>query len=50
MAQVDFPYGKKRNWELDTADVDIGLKSVAERCGLSPPSHPFALFMCVAAV
>jgi len=31
MAQVDFPYGKKRNWELDTADVDIGLKSVSDR-------------------
>lgn len=31
MAQVDFPYGKKRNWELDTADADIGLKSIPER-------------------
>lgn len=37
MAQIDLPYGKKRKWELDTADVDIGLKSVAERCCF--PSH-----------
>ncbi|KAF9454084.1 hypothetical protein P691DRAFT_798360 [Macrolepiota fuliginosa MF-IS2] len=31
MAKIDFPYGKKRNWELDTADADIGLKSITER-------------------
>jgi len=31
MARIDFPYGKKRNWELDTADVDIGLKSIPDR-------------------
>ncbi|KXN88754.1 hypothetical protein AN958_06621 [Leucoagaricus sp. SymC.cos] len=30
MAQVDFPYGKKRGWEFDTADADIGLKSVPD--------------------
>ncbi len=31
MAQVDFPYGKKRNWEFESAEADLGLKSVAER-------------------
>ncbi|KAJ3573048.1 hypothetical protein NP233_g2684 [Leucocoprinus birnbaumii] len=30
MAHVDYPYGKKRNWEFETADVDVGLKSVAD--------------------
>ena len=29
--QVDFPYGKKRNWELENAEADLGLMSIAER-------------------
>ena len=31
MARIDLPYGKKRNWEFDTVDVDIGLKSIPDR-------------------